>query len=223
MSLFIICLLLFFVTGLEPAQGGWRRNPVAITDGQLNPEFSGVKFNRFLIATINVPPDFREPMETLTAARISRFVMDRWHGTYDDIAIGFRKLFPEPVFQKDKKYEPQFLLDRIKQEKIDVLVLINIVNEGGKNIEDVETLPDALQYSGNYVHDISSVKSYRFCKITLFDIQSGKQIWKGDGIVKAKPGTKNWYHESASTLSKYLVSRLAKDGVLRKQETQGTQ
>lgn len=213
---FVLFPLSWLIVGFSPVHGGWRHNPVTISVGQFNPEFSGAEFHRFLVATINVPADFREQMENITATRISRLAKDRWHGTYEDVAIGFRKVFPEiSTFQPEKKYETQELLDKIAKEKIDVLVMINIFNEGGKNIEDVETLPAALQYSANYVHDISSVASYRFCKITLFDIKSGHQIWKGDGVVKAKPGTKNWYHESAVTLAKYLVAHLKKDGVIR--------
>lgn len=211
---FFVFALVLFVSGFKSALGGWRSNPVTVTGGQFNPEFSGVKFDRFVVAAINVPPDFRKELESIMAIRIGRFKKDRWRGTHEDVAIEFRKLFPEPIFQPDKKYEPQFLMEKIRQEKINVLVLINIQNQGGENIEDVESYSAALVLSGNHVHDMVPVKLYRFCKITLFDTRSGKPIWKGEGIVKAKPGTRNWYNASAQTLAKRLIKHLEKVGIL---------
>jgi len=213
-SSFLVFVLVFFVSAFKPVHGGWRNNPVTVSGGQFNPEFTGVKFGRFVVAAINVPPDYRKELELITATRIGRYKKDKWRGIHEDAAIAFRKLFPEPNFQPEKKYDVQFIRDKIRNEKIDILVLINILNEGGENLEDVESYVTALQLSGNYIHNITPVKKYRFAKITLFDTQSGKRIWIGDGIVKAKPGTTNWYNASAQTLAKHLIKHLEKAGVL---------
>jgi hypothetical protein len=199
--------------------GCWANNPVKVTSGQVNPEFRDVKFGRFIVSAVNVPEDFRKELEKVTAIRIAieigRLKKQNWREVYGDATVEFRNVFPDPAFQPEKKYDVQFIMDKIHQRKLDVIVLINMLNEGGQNIEDVESYVTVLQHSGNYIHDMAPVKRYRFAKIILFDAKTGKQVWKGDGTVKAKPGTTDWYHDSAVTLASDLVEHLESAGVLR--------
>jgi len=209
MNRFIISTMAFVLvsfTLLAPQTSEARRVDMR---GELNPEFKGRKFNTFAISAINTVPDFRFQFE--------RRMYDLFRRHYN----GKTNLVEFHKYGEPSKFDPSAtkmdkikVIEDLKQKKIEVLVIFNVHSQGGDNLPDQMTLDEAIEASINHKHDISSVTRYVSSTVTLYEISTGKIIWKGQGKLRAKINSRKWFKKSAKIQTVRLYKYIVRAGML---------
>ncbi len=187
---------------------GCHINPSRI-DGKINPIFQGRSFTNYAVAAVNIVPRFRKELEHVTAIRIQRSLIDRTP------VQEFRILFPHNEFEEKRQ---SYTLEHIKQtlhdKGVEVFIFINVIDTQGSNLEHIDKLDRALLAGANNVHDPRGAYYYGGSDVLLFELSTGKIIWKGHGVLKAKPHTPRWFNASSTGHAAYLVSNLKKAGLI---------
>ena len=202
----IIAIVMVSFTVLMPQTAEARRVSLS---GDFNPEFKGRKFNTFAVSAINTVPKFRFQFER------------RMHDLFKRHYNGKTNLVEFHKYGEPSKFNPNAeKLDRIKviedlkKKKIEVLVLFNIHNQGGENLSDQMTIDEAIEASINHKHDISSVTRYINSSVTLYEVSTGKIIWKGQGKLRAKINSRKWFKKSSKIQTVRLYRFIVKAGLL---------
>ena len=177
--------------------------------GDFNPEFKGRKFSTFAISAINTVPKFRFQFER----RMHDLFKRHYNGKTN--LVEFHKYGEPSKFNPGaEKMDRIKVIEDLKQKKIEVLVLFNVHNQGGENLSDQMTLDEAIEASINHKHDISSVTRYVNSSVTLYEMSTGKIIWKGQGKLRAKINSRKWFKKSSKIQTVRLYRFIVKAGLL---------
>lgn len=193
------CLLCIAVA--VPAQAGFRSDPTTL-DGDINPEFQGKSYQTYVVGAVNAIQQFRKYLETWHVSRINHAAQNKQAGRE------FRVLFPDPLYTPNKSYTIEEIKKRLADEGIQIFVFINVKDKGGYNLTDVDTMDKALLAAANSLHDSNRVEHYGGTDVVLYELSSGKVVWRGNGIVKAKPNTPKWFKRTSVGHAKFLEKRL---------------
>jgi len=177
--------------------------------GEVNPEYKGHIFNSFAISAINGERDFQFWYERLMFDLFKKHFYDKLN------AIQLHEILGKTSFDPNAKpFSTTQLLEDLKQKKIEVLVLFNISSDGGKNQTEIRTLQDALNATIENKFEPSSIRLYTYSHVTLYDVATGKIIWRGQGPLRAKLGVPKHLKKNAIIQTKYLYKYMVKAGLL---------
>lgn len=204
MSMMVMVLVSFSLFAPQTSEA--RRVDIR---GELNPEFKGRKFNTFAISAINTVPDFRFQFER------------RMHDLFKRHYNGKTNLVEFHKYSEPSKFDPTAarmdktkIIEDLKNKKIEVLVLFNVHSQGGYNLPSLITMDEAIEASINHKHDTSSVARYVRSSVTLYEVSTGKVIWKGKGKLRAKINSRKWFKKSSKIQTVRLYRHIVRAGLL---------
>lgn len=182
--------------------------------GQFNPEFNGKRIRKVVIAAPNVVQHFRDQIEI----RMSDELKSVSNGSVD--ALQFNQ-----VVSPFKKYTDKEVVERLKSQGVDAIIVVDIQMAGGRRAEleeqrRISKIPEdmagALSFVANHKHSPNWHGKYRLTTVTLYHLATGGIIWKGTGQVNADKTSIKWHKKSGRMLARKLGRALKRTGILRK-------
>jgi hypothetical protein len=161
-----------------------------------------------VVSAVNVVPAFRKQLEAVTVSHIDRATQVKGSGRE------FRAIFPSQDFIPGKSYAVAEVKQKMLDEQLEIFVFINVKDTGGNNLDDIDSLDNALLVSANHEHDPAKAEHYGFTDVVMYELATGKIVWRGNGIIKAKPNTPKWFKRTAVGHAKYFEKHIIKRGLV---------
>ncbi len=180
--------------------------------GQFNPEFNGKRIHKIVVAAPNVVQHFRDQIEI----RMSDELKQVSNGGVD--ALRFNQ-----VVSPFKEYTKESVIDKLKSQMVDAVVVVDIQMAGGRKGELAEqrrisSIPEdmagALEFIANHHHQPSYRSKYRATTVTVYHLKTGGIIWRGTGQVNASKDSIKWQKVSGRMLARKLGKALKRTGIL---------
>jgi len=165
-----------------------------------------------VIAAPNVVQHFRDQIEI----RMSDELKSVSNGSVD--ALQFNQ-----VVSPFKKYTDKEVVERLKSQGVDAIVVVDIQMAGGRRTEleeqrRISKIPEdmagALNFTITHKHSPNRRGKYRLTTVTLYHLATGGIIWKGNGQVNANKTSIKWHKVSGRMLARKLGRALKRTGIL---------
>lgn len=189
-------------------------NRALYLSGQFNPEFTGKRVHKIVVAAPNVVQHFRDQIEI----RMSDELKDISRG-------GANALQFNQVVSPFKTYTGKEVISRLKSQGVDAVVIVDIQMAGGRRAELEEQrrnskIPEdmigALEFTANHKHSPNWRGKYRLTTVTLYHLDTGNIIWQGSGQVNGNKTSIKWHKVSGRMLARKFGKALKRTGILRK-------